>query len=114
MAGIRGDDLHSEFSSLSVNQVGYCAFLLPSLGDLMPLYKAGEMVVVPASATRYRDRSHFDGQTMLENGSGKPYGAPDGWLNRALLGLNGGDRRLGLLLGPALPLNHQGQASVSS
>ena len=44
--------------------------LHPALGDLMPLYRAGELLLVPAAATRYRDRSHFDGQNMLENGSG--------------------------------------------
>ncbi|MBX3501337.1 MAG: DUF1501 domain-containing protein [Alphaproteobacteria bacterium] len=88
--------------------------LHPALGDLMPLYRAGELLFVPAAATRYRDRSHFDGQNMLENGSGKPYGAPDGWLNRAILGLNGGDRRLGLALGPAVPLILQGPARIRS
>ena len=88
--------------------------LHPALGDLMPLYRAGELLLVPAAATRYRDRSHFDGQNMLENGSGKPYGAQDGWLNRAIIGLNGGDRRLGLALGPSVPLILQGPARVRS
>lgn len=88
--------------------------LHPALVDLMPLYRAEELLLVPAAATRYRDRSHFDGQNMLENGSGKPYGAQDGWLNRAILGLNGGDRRLGLALGPSVPLILQGPARVGS
>jgi len=88
--------------------------LHPALGDLTPLYRAGELLFVPAAATRYRDRSHFDGQNMLENGSGKPYGAQDGWLNRAILGLNGGDRRLGLALGPSVPLILQGPAHIRS
>ncbi|HEV8680812.1 MAG TPA: DUF1501 domain-containing protein [Stellaceae bacterium] len=88
--------------------------LHPALADLMPLYRAEELLLVPAAATRYRDRSHFDGQNMLENGSGKPYGAQDGWLNRAILGLNGGDRRLGLALGPSVPLILQGPARVRS
>ena len=80
----------------------------------MPLYRAGELLLVPAAATRYRDRSHFDGQNMLENGSGKPYGAQDGWLNRAVLGLNGGDRRLGLALGPSVPLILQGRRASAA
>jgi uncharacterized protein (DUF1501 family) len=86
--------------------------LHPALAELMPLYRAGELLLVPAAATRYRDRSHFDGQNMLENGSGKPYGAQDGWLNRAIVALNGGDRRLGLALGPSVPLILQGPARV--
>jgi len=86
--------------------------LHPALSELTPLYRAGELLLIPAAATRYRDRSHFDGQNMLENGSGKPYGAQDGWLNRAILGLNDGDRRLGLALGPSVPLILQGDARV--
>jgi uncharacterized protein (DUF1501 family) len=88
--------------------------LHPALGDLVPLYRAGELLLVPAAATSYRDRSHFDGQNMLENGSGKPCGAQDGWLNRAIVGLNGGDHRLGLALGPSVPLILQGPARVRS
>ncbi|MDU8927435.1 DUF1501 domain-containing protein [Alisedimentitalea sp. MJ-SS2] len=85
-----------------------------ALAPLLPLYQAGELSFLPATATRYRSRSHFDGQNMLENGSGQPYGADDGWLNRAILGLNAGDHRLGLALGPAVPLILQGQAEVQT
>jgi len=88
--------------------------LHPALKDLLPFYKRGEMIVIPASTTRYRNRSHFDGQNLLENGSGKPYGAPDGFLNRALTGLKAGDARLGLALGPAVPLILQGEAGVQA
>ncbi len=84
------------------------------LGALMPLWSAGELTFVPAATTRYRSRSHFDGQNLLENGTGQPFGARDGWLNRAITGLNAGDRRLGLSLGPAVPLILQGGASVQS
>ncbi|MGE3642636.1 MAG: DUF1501 domain-containing protein [Beijerinckiaceae bacterium] len=86
--------------------------LHPALAPLQPLYAAKELLFVPAASTRYRERSHFDAQNMLENGSGKPFGARDGWLNRAILGLNGGDRRMGLALGPSMPLLMQGQAHV--
>lgn len=86
----------------------------PALRSLHTLYKANELVLVPASSTRYRMRSHFDGQNMLENGSGKPYGAGTGWLNRAISGLNAGDRKLGLALGPAVPLILQGDARVQT
>jgi len=85
-----------------------------AMEGLMPMVRAGELAFVPAAATGYRERSHFDAQNMLENGSGAPYGARDGWLNRAILGLNAGDRRLGLSLGPTVPLILQGQADVQS
>ena len=84
------------------------------LGALLPLWQAGELAFVPAATTRYRSRSHFDGQNLLENGTARPFGASDGWLNRAILGLNAGDRRLGLSLGPAVPLILQGAARVQA
>ncbi|MEJ6710276.1 MAG: twin-arginine translocation pathway signal, partial [Amylibacter sp.] len=43
--------------------------LHPGLGDLMLLWKAGEMGFVQAVSTPYRDkRSNFDGQDLLEVG----------------------------------------------
>ena len=86
----------------------------PSFAPLRPMWEAGSLAFVPAAATGYRERSHFDGQNMLENGSGHPFGARDGWLNRAILGLNAGDRRLGLALGPSVPLILQGPAHVQA
>ncbi|WP_323037144.1 DUF1501 domain-containing protein [Pararhodobacter sp.] len=85
-----------------------------ALAGLLPLYQAGELSFVPAASTRYRNRSHFDGQNVLENGSGRPFGARDGWLSRAIIGLNGGDRRLGLALGPTVPLILQGEAEIQT
>lgn len=88
--------------------------LHPALQPLHALYAAKELLLVPAACTSCRARSHFDGQNMLENGSGKPFAARDGWLNRAIIGMNGGDRRLGLSLGPQMPLILQGDAHVQS
>lgn len=88
--------------------------LHPALAPLHPLFSSGEFLPIPAVATRYRRRSHFDGQNVLETGSGKPFAARDGWLNRAILGLNAGDRRLGLGLGPAIPLILQGKARIQT
>ena len=88
--------------------------LHPALAPLHRLYREGGMLVVPAATTRYRNRSHFDGQNLLENGSGIPFGAKDGWLNRAIAGLDRSDRRLGLALGPSVPLLLQGPARVAT
>lgn len=95
----------------AINLNGYFG-LHPALAALQPLYMAKELLFIPAATTRYRQRSHFDAQNMLENGSSRPFGARDGWLNRAILGLNGGDKRLGLALGPSMPLLMQGPAHV--
>lgn len=62
--------------------------LHPSCAGLMPLWAAGELAFAVAVATPYRNRSHFVGQDMLENGgdavSGSLTPERDGWLNRAL------------------------------
>src|SRR5947208_10654867 len=50
--------------------------LNPAMPNLHRLYKAGHATVVHAAATPYRDRSHFDGQDVLESGVPKPSGAP--------------------------------------
>ena len=43
--------------------------LHPALRNMHDLYQAGELAVLHAVATSYRERSHFDGQNVLENGS---------------------------------------------
>src|SRR5688572_23373458 len=43
--------------------------LHPSLTQLYERYKAKELVVFHAVASPYRERSHFDGQDLLENGT---------------------------------------------
>ena len=67
--------------------------LHPALGGLMPLWAAGELGFAHAVSTPYRDkRSHFDGQDLLEAGTGFDVttGAlRDGWLNRMLQAVPG-------------------------
>ncbi|MGK7754076.1 MULTISPECIES: DUF1501 domain-containing protein [unclassified Roseovarius] len=61
--------------------------LHPDLSGLMPLWQKGELGFVHAVSTPYRDkRSHFDGQDILEAGTGQglPGRDRDGWLNRML------------------------------
>jgi uncharacterized protein (DUF1501 family) len=58
--------------------------LHPSLTQLHERFQAGELIVFHAVASPYRERSHFDGQDLLENGTSTPKAAHDGWLNRAL------------------------------
>ena len=58
--------------------------LHPSLAHIHELYRNNEALVVHAVASPYRERSHFDGQDVLENGSIGSGSIRDGWLNRAL------------------------------
>lgn len=67
-----------------------------ALSPLMPetarLYRAGQVAIVHAAATNYRDRSHFDAQDVLESGQPHPGLTRTGWLNRALSGMALGDK----------------------
>ncbi len=88
--------------------------LHPALAPLAPCYQAGEMLAVHAVATPYRERSHFDAQDLLENGTARPHGSDDGWLNRALALLGSSDRRLGLAVGHGVPLVLRGNVDVAN
>ena len=46
--------------------------LHPALAFLQQCYSARELAVFHALAGPYRERSHFDGQDVLENGSPRP------------------------------------------
>jgi uncharacterized protein (DUF1501 family) len=93
--------------------------LNPALPNLHRLYQAGQAAVVHAVATPYRERSHFDGQDVLESGLPKPGAADTGWLNRALAALEPGGHvdlrgRQAFAIGPIAPLVVRGSAPVMS
>ena len=64
----------------------------PSMPNFARLYHANQAAVVHACATAYRDRSHFDGQDVLELGYPAPGHVESGWLNRLLLTLPKGEK----------------------
>lgn len=86
--------------------------LHPELAPIHGLFADRHMLVVHAAAPPYLGRSHFDGQNILENGTETAYSVADGWLNRALLGLPDGGARLGLAVGPGVPLIMKGDAPI--
>jgi uncharacterized protein (DUF1501 family) len=93
--------------------------LNPAMPNLHRLYKADQAAIVHASATPYRERSHFDGQDVLESGLPKPGRAESGWLNRALGGLEPEARVTrkdgrAFAVGPVTPLVVRGPAPVMS
>src|SRR3954470_9237597 len=61
--------------------------LHPAMPNLHRMFNANEAIIVHAVATPYRERSHFDGQDVLESGVQKPGVNYTGWLNRSLAGL---------------------------
>src|SRR5436305_1661573 len=92
--------------------------LNPAMPNLHRMYKSGEAAIVHAAATPYRERSHFDGQDVLESGLPNPGRADSGWLNRALGGLASEARvrsdRRAFAVGPVTPLVVRGPAPVLS
>ena len=123
-SGLRGDKalvLDGPHPALPLD--GFFA-LNPAMPNLHRLYTAGHATIVHAAATPYRERSHFDGQDVLESGLGRPGINDTGWLNRALAALdpagraapdraghNGGDA---FAVGPVVPLVVRGPAPVLS
>jgi uncharacterized protein (DUF1501 family) len=90
--------------------------LHPSFAFLHERFLDRELAVFHAVASPYRDRSHFDGQNVLENGLTKPIGTADGWLNRALAALPRGTAPAGraVAISQNVPLILRGEAPVIS
>jgi len=85
--------------------------LHPAMPEFARMYRDKKATVVHAVATSYRERSHFDGQDVLESGFAGPGRVQSGWLNRAVEALPRGDRVTGALaVGPTTPLVLRGAA----
>ncbi len=93
--------------------------LNPAMPNLYRLYQAHQATIVHASATPYRERSHFDGQDMLESGFTKPGSSTAGGSigrSRSSPPMDGCSRRAAapLRLAPLTPLVVRGPAPVMS
>jgi uncharacterized protein (DUF1501 family) len=118
---LRGDNaLKLDAATPALPLDGFFA-LNPAMPNLHRLYRAGQVIVVHAVATPYRERSHFDGQDVLESGLARPGRVDTGWLNRALTKLEPDDRvrtsangRRTFAVGPITPLVVRGPAPVLS
>jgi len=58
--------------------------LHPSLQELEPLFRGGQLAIVQAVGSPDPTRSHFDAQDFMESGTPGSKSTEDGWLNRAL------------------------------
>jgi uncharacterized protein (DUF1501 family) len=122
-AALRGDNalkLDGKTPALKLNDF---FALNPAMPNLHRMFGANEAIVIHACATPYRERSHFDGQDLLESGLPKPAPSDSGWLNRALAGLAPGGRADPKIntkggkvfaVGPVTPLIVRGPAPVLS
>jgi uncharacterized protein (DUF1501 family) len=116
-AGLRRDlALHPPGAAGGVLPLNGFFGLHPSLGFLQESFTARELIVFHAIASPYRERSHFDGQDVLENGFVRPHTTQTGWLNRALASIpgQGSHKELGVALGQNVPLVMRGPAAVTS
>ena len=107
-AGLRGDLAKDAASGMRVDPM---FTLHPALAETAKMYAAKQALLVHAVASPYRDRSHFDGQNVLESGAARAYALKDGWMNRLLAQLPG-DRAIAL--SPAVPLALRGAIPVES
>ncbi|QFY60338.1 DUF1501 domain-containing protein [Rhizobium grahamii] len=87
--------------------------LHPVAADLLPLWKNRELAFVQAVSTPYRDqRSHFDGQDMLESGGEHVQEEKTGWLNRALAVIPRSDARKAIDINTSTELILSGPSNV--
>jgi uncharacterized protein (DUF1501 family) len=87
--------------------------LHPNLAESARLYAAREALFVHAVASPYRDRSHFDGQNVLETGGNAAYALRDGWMNR-LLGLLPAAESRAIAVSATVPVVLRGSREVAS
>jgi len=89
--------------------------LNPNMPALHAALDRGDATIVHATSTPYRERSHFDGQDVLESGQPGPGRVETGWLNRLLGTLQAGEpvrATSGLALSEAVPLVMRGPQKV--
>ena len=114
-AGLHGDlalGFLGENAGLGLNSF---FALNPAMTNFARLYKSGQAAVVHAVATGYRERSHFDGQDVLESGFAGPGNVSSGWLNRAISAIPNGSRvarNPSLAVGAVAPLIIRGPAET--
>ncbi len=79
--------------------------LHPKMRFAAGLYRRRELLPLLATAPPYRQRSHFEAQDCLENGTARPDGARDGWLGRCVAAM---PRTEGVAVAPVMPLSLRG------
>ncbi|HTK00420.1 MAG TPA: DUF1501 domain-containing protein [Bordetella sp.] len=87
--------------------------LHPSLQETARMYAARQALFVHAVASPYRDRSHFDGQNVLETGGSTPYQVKDGWLNR-LVAMLPSTQEKAIAFAPTIPAALRGTVQAAS
>ncbi|NMN04531.1 MULTISPECIES: DUF1501 domain-containing protein [unclassified Novosphingobium] len=87
--------------------------LHPALKETAGMFAQKQAMFVHAVASPYRDRSHFDGQNVLETGGTQAYQVKDGWLNRLVTMLPKA-RDTAIAIAPTVPAALRGPMQVTS
>lgn len=114
-ANLHGDLALTKSGSNAGIELDSFFVLNPAMNNFARLYGKGQAAVVHAVATAYRDRSHFDGQDVLESGYAGPGRTDSGWLNRVIANLPMGQRigaKSSLSVGTVAPLVIRGPAET--
>ncbi|HYM86062.1 MAG TPA: DUF1501 domain-containing protein [Pseudoxanthomonas sp.] len=85
--------------------------LHPSLQFAHGLYARGQLLPVLAIAPPYRQRSHFEAQDCLENGTARAGGTSTGWMNRCVSSMAGSEA---LSLTTVMPLIMRGPGDATT
>jgi uncharacterized protein (DUF1501 family) len=89
--------------------------LHPALSGLMPLWGEHKLAFIHAAGSPDPNRSHFDAQLYIENGTPGRGATQDGWMNRALAALPGTRTSTDALsIGPTLPYILKGSVAVAN
>jgi uncharacterized protein (DUF1501 family) len=89
--------------------------LHPALASLMPLWRDGGIAFIHAAGSPDPNRSHFEAQRYIENGTPGCSTTPDGWMNRLLQALPGPRGPTDAIsVGPTLPRILTGNAPVAN
>lgn len=108
--GVRGDLAADLASGAKLDSM---FALHPAMTNAAGLYGQGQALFAHAIASPYRDRSHFDGQNVLETGGERAYAVRDGWLNR-LLGILPADQARAIAVAATVPMALRGPREIAS
>jgi uncharacterized protein (DUF1501 family) len=112
-AGLRGALAIDPQAALKLDAMFALHPALPGIGEL---YRARQASFFHAVASPYRDRSHFDGQNVLETGGAAPFALKDGWLNRlaGMLPHGAHGAHEAIAFAPTVPMALRGSVEVAS
>ena len=90
--------------------------LHPSMSAFKPLWDSRQLAIVHAAGSPDNTRSHFDAQDYMESGTPGVKSTEDGWLNRAVAGINepGPSPFRAVAMGGALPRTLAGASPAVS